>query len=122
MHKTTKSEDMLILNSPLETVKIPFSHIEFLEIFNKKILLNLDDGSVKGISGTLADFEKKLTNRKEFIKVHRSYIVNMDCILSLKKSGIITYNNKKVPVSRLLYNDIKQKYVEYLFGDGGKSL
>ena len=67
-------------------------------------------------------FEKKLTNRKEFIKVHRSYIVNMDCILSLKKSEIITYNNKKVPVSRLLYNDIKQKYVEYLFGDGGKSL
>lgn len=122
VHKTAKSEDMLILNSPLETVKIPFSHIEFLEIFNKKILLNLDDGSVKGISGTLADFEKKLTNRKEFIKVHRSYIVNMDCILSLKKSEIITYNNKKVPVSRLLYNDIKQKYVEYLFGDGGKSL
>lgn len=122
MKRIVRNEEMLILTSHFETLRLPFSNIEFVEIFNKKILIHLDDGTVKEKSGTLSDCEKKLSAHREFIKVHRSYVVNMDCILSLTKDGIITYTDKKVPVSRLLYNEVKQKYIEYLFEEGGETL
>lgn len=96
-------------------MRIPFNKLEFLEVMNKKLFFHLIDGSVKMIYGSLSDFESQLVYRKEFIKVHRSYIVNMKYIQELSSKELTMYTKQRVPTSRLLSEKIKQAYMEYLF-------
>lgn len=49
------------------------------------------------------------------MKIHRSYIINMDYIQSIEAGEIITYSGKSFPVSRLLVKDIKERYMNYIF-------
>lgn len=112
-------EDVLNIMSSSGIMRLPFNRIEFLEVINKKLYFHLTDGNVKEISGSLSDFENELLLREEFIKVHRSYIVNMEYIEELDARGITTYAKRSVPVSRLLYKQVRDDYMQHLFVEKG---
>lgn len=114
-----RAEDALHVKTPSGIVRLRFSRLEFLEVTNKKLLFHLDDGSVKEISGSLSDFEDQLLCRDEFIKVHRSYIVNLAYIQLLNGKELTTYTKRVVPVSRLLCNQVKEAYMQQLFLEKG---
>ena len=114
-----RTEDVLNIKSSSGIIRIPFNKIEFLEIFNKKLRFHLADGDMKEINGNLSDFEGYLLCREEFIKVHRSYIVNMDLTLYLGAKSLITYAKQEIPVSRLLYAQVRESYMQYLFVESG---
>ena len=63
----------------------------------------------------LRNGELRYHKRNEFMKIHRSYIINMDYIQSIEAGEIITYSGKSFPVSRLLVKDIKERYMNYIF-------
>jgi DNA-binding LytR/AlgR family response regulator len=112
-------EDTLTLKLPSGFMRLPFSTLEYLEVVSKKLLFHLSDGSVKEISGALSDFGARLICRDDFIKVHRSYIVNMEHIRLLNARELTTYTNRTVPISRLLYAQVKEAYMRYLFLEKG---
>lgn len=114
-----KAETALLIKSASGLTRIPFHTLEFLEVLNKKLYFHLTNGNVKAISGSLADFETELLNREEFIKVHRSCIVNMACIRELSAGGLTTCARQSVPVSRLLYRQVREAYMRYLFVEEG---
>lgn len=114
-----RAETALHIKSASGIISIPFSRLEFLEVINKRLYFHLTDGSVKEVSGTLSDYEPELLARKEFIKVHRSCIVNMGCIQELTAKELITYSKQSVPVSRLLYGQVREAYTKYLFMEKG---
>ena len=96
-------------------LNLPFERVECLEVYNKHLVFYLNDGSEKETRGALSDYENKFLERKEFIKIHRSYILNMDYIRSFESGEITTYSGRRFPVSRLLAKDIKEQYMNYLF-------
>lgn len=110
-----KAEEALHIKSSSGITRIPLNRLEFLEVMNKRLFFHLADGSVKEIHGSLSDFETQLVCRDEFIKVHRSYIVNMNYIQEINSKELITYTKHRVPTSRLLSEKVRQAYMEYLF-------
>ncbi len=114
-----KAEEALNIRSSFGIMRIPFNKLEFLEVMNKKLFFHLTDGSVKEIYGSLSDFETQLICRDEFVKVHRSYIVNMGCIQELSTKELTTCTKQRIPTSRLLYGSVRQAYMEYLFVEKG---
>ena len=56
-----------------------------------------------------------LLARPEFMRTHRSYIVNMLQAEKLSPAGVVTFSGRSVPVSRLLYNQLQKDYLELLF-------
>ena len=56
-----------------------------------------------------------LLARPEFMRVHRSYIVNMLQAEKLSPAGVITFSGHNVPVSRLLYGQLQKDYLALLF-------
>jgi len=112
-----KEEEALHIKSSSGIMRVPFNKLEFLEVMNKKLFFHLTDGSIKEIYGSLTDFESQLVCRKEFIKVHRSYIVNMEYIQELNSKELTMYTKQKVPTSRLLSEKVRQAYLNYLFGE-----
>jgi DNA-binding LytR/AlgR family response regulator len=116
-----RAENAFCIKSASGLTRIPFHKLEFLEVINKKLYFHLGDGSVKVISGSLSDYETALLGREEFIKVHRSCIVNMECIHELNAKELLTFAKQSVPVSRLLYGQVREAYMQFLFGEKGRS-
>lgn len=103
MVQTTKAVYVLFL-----------SQIEFVEINNRTLSFHLIDGTVKSISGRLSDYEDALLGHSEFLKVHRSYIINMDFMKALNQKSFFTLTGNEVPISRNLLPAIKKRYIEHL--------
>lgn len=105
----------LCIQSGRSLFRLPFNQISYLEVNQKKLYFFLADGQIRQIPGSLSEFEHLLLDRQEFVKVHRSYIVNLHHIASLTPSGCIMFSGKNLPVSRLLYQQVQNQFMEHLF-------
>lgn len=112
-----KPEEGLTLKCGSTLIRVPFSQLTYVEVYGKHLFFNLTDGSSREVFGSLRDFEEALLSRPEFIRVHRSYIVNMLQIAELSPNGIHTFSGKDLPVSRLLYPQLKKEYMKLLFSE-----
>ena len=119
LYEATKPIDSIMVKLQSSILRIDYEKLEFVEVFNKKILFHLSNNIIETISGTLSQYEKELLSHSEFIKVHRSYIVNMHWINKIDSKEITTYNQKKIPISRLLYSHVRERYMKYLFVEKG---
>ena len=105
----------LTLKCGATLVRVPFAQLEFVEIINKRLYFRLTDGSEREVNGALSDYEPLLLSRPEFMRTHRSYIVNMLQVSELSPGGVRTFFGKDLPVSRLLYPQLQKDYMQLLF-------
>lgn len=108
-------QDGFVLKSGTTLVRILFSQLSYVEINRKHLYFNLIDGQVKEAFGALKDYEALLLNRPEFMRVHRSYIVNMMQVAELSQAGLRTFSGKLIPVSRKQYPQLQKDYFNLLF-------
>lgn len=114
-----RATDSVYLQSPSGVARLPFNQIELLEVRNKKLLFHMSDGNVREINGALSNYEEALLCRKEYIKVHRSYIVNMEFVEAFDTKELIMCTQKTVPISRLLFAQVREAYMQFLFIEKG---
>jgi len=100
--------------------KIFLYNLEYTEVLGRTLFFHLTNGEVLESYGTMSQLENDLLWDKRFVKPHRSYIVNLDCVNRITDKDIITFSNKPIPISRELYKNIKQAYIDYSF-DGLKN-
>ena len=112
-----KPQEGLTLKVGSALVRIPFFQLTYVEVIGKHLYFHLADGSVREVFGSLSDYEPLLLSRPEFLRVHRSYIVNLFQISELSPTGIRTFSGKALPVSRLLYAQVQKDYVNLLFSE-----
>jgi DNA-binding LytR/AlgR family response regulator len=112
--------DFTMLKTRTGYIKVHFHSLEYLEIMGRTITFYLSDGQRLEVSGTLTEMEELFLCQERFIKPHRSYIVNMDCIRRLDRNEITMLNNHKIPVSKNLSHNVKKGYMNYSFHRGGK--
>ena len=112
-----RPQDGLTLKTGGALIRVPFSQLAYVEVNGKHLYFNMADGSVREISGSMKDYETLLLARREFAKVHRSYIVNMLQIEKLSTGCVRTFSGAELPVSRLIYPQLQKDYMELLFAD-----
>lgn len=90
----------------LELRKIVFidSYKRYVEIHTK------DEVFVKHIS--ISELEKQLDNRG-FLRVQRSYLVNMQHVTKLKNRIVYLDNGDEINCSKIKYRDIMDKYLDW---------
>lgn len=113
LHKNNLVNSITIHTSKAVYV-LPFSQIVFLEIVNRTVMFHLMDGSVKEVAGRLSDYEETFLERREFLKIHRSYIINMDMMKTLDTKSFVALTGQRLPISRNLLHSVREKYTEYL--------
>ena len=97
--------------------RLPFDRLAYLEVCQKKLHFHLTDGQIRQIPGTISSVEAELLAQPDFIKIHRSYIVNLRHISSLSPEGCVLTSGDNLPISRLLYQQVRRQYIAYLFDD-----
>ena len=115
--RESRPDEALVVKAGSAIIRVPFSHLAFVEVRGKHLYFNRIDGQVREVSGSMKDYEQALLVRPEFVRIHRSYIVNMLQIEELSPAGVHTFSGAQLPVSRLLYSKVQEAYIAFLFSD-----
>lgn len=115
--KEQKIYEALTLKTGTTIMRIPFAQLSYVEVIGKKLYFNLTDGTVREVVGSLKTYEPLLLARPEFMRIHRSYIVNMLQTEKFSSTELITFQGHNLPVSRLLYPQLQKDYMKLLFED-----
>lgn len=114
-----RPQEALTLKTGTTIVRVPFSQLAFVEVISKRLYFNMINGDVREVAGSLRDYEDALLARPEFMRVHRSYIVNMFQAAEFSSSRIRTFSGKDIPVSRQLHPQLHKDYIALLFEQEG---
>lgn len=119
LHREQTSQDALTLKTGTTIIRVPYAHVSYVEVIGKHVSFHMTDGGVREVVGALKDYEPLLLRRAEFMRPHRSYIVNMLQVEELASNHIRTFSGKTIPVSRLLYPQLQKDYMALLFEERG---
>ena len=114
-----KNTEALTLKTNASFVRVPYTEISYVEVIRKQVCFHLTDGTEYKVTGTLKDFENELLGHPEFMRVHRSYIVNMLQVRRLSYDGLLTFRGETLPVPRAAYPQLQRAYTALLFDRGG---
>ena len=114
-----KPLEALTLKTATTIIRVPYARISYVEVIGKHVYFHLADGDVREVLGPLKEFEAMLLSRPEFMRVHRSYIVNMLQVEEMSSAGLRTVQGKSLPVSRLNFPQLQKEYMTLLFDRGG---
>lgn len=89
------------------------NQILYLESFNHSIIIHTIDSQKYMIHSTLNDELKKLPSY-QFVRIHHSYVINLNNILQWNAKEIILQNHQKLPIGRNYKQDFIEKYEESL--------
>ncbi|MXV51117.1 response regulator [Pedobacter sp. HMF7647] len=107
----TSEHDRVVVKTGSKITIIPVTDIEFLEADDDYVKIHTSAGSYLK-NKTMSYFDQWLS-AKQFVRIHRSFIVHVDQITRLDPYEKETYtailkNGKKLPVSKTGYGKLKQ--------------
>ena len=96
--------DFIFVKSEYENIKINVQNIEYIEGLKDYIKIHLKEQAktLLTLSSFKAILEKLPSN---FIRTHRSYIINIDCIRALQKTYVVI-NDIRIPIGETYKKDV----------------
>ena len=94
-------------------IAIPQKDIIYLESQLHKVNIVLKDATYQ-CNEQLSAMQKRLS--EQFLVIHKSYLVNMDCIRELKNGEVLLNNDKILSVSKTKASEAKKRFFEYMSG------
>ncbi len=98
IHTLGTNKKQIVVSCRGQKSIVKSADILYCEIINRKINLHLSDGSTVEYYGKISELEKSLDGN--FFKSHRSYLVNLQHILSYGSNEITVLGNERIPLSR----------------------
>lgn len=104
-----------VFRSPVELLDA--AREEPFTLYLLDVLMPGMDGmaAAREVPGVLRQYEAQLLAREEFMRIHRSYIVNMLQVAAFAPTEVRTFSGRSLPVSRLLYPQLQKDYLALLF-------
>ena len=108
-----KEEKFVLFSVDNESLKINLKNMIYVEAFGHSSCVVCENGKYN-VKLPISAIAKMLD--KSFVQCHRSYIANLHHILRITKTDIVFDNNKIIPVSRRMYNDVNMAFINFYRG------
>lgn len=108
-------ERCLILRCQGVITRMEPERLEFCEVIHRTLLFHLSSGKVLESIGSLDEIGRQLAPYGGFLRIHRSYIVNLDYVQNISYRGVTMTSLAKIPIPRGKYNEIKDTFLAYAF-------
>ena len=106
------SNDMIFVKANQRLVKIKYEDIYFIEALKDYVVINTLERRYT-IHSTMKDIESKMPE-KQFVRVHRSFIIRIDKIKEIDHSNVVMDNEKKVIPVGGSYKDLLQERINLI--------
>ncbi len=112
-----KKETVFLVKTKDGLICVPYSKIEYIENCSRTLEVHLTDGElVKSIFiRTSFDEEiREILTDKNFIQVHKSFLVNLKNIKKLTRNSVIMDSGKNIPISQKRAAAVKKEYLLFV--------
>jgi two-component system LytT family response regulator len=107
------TQDCLFVKSEYKLVRIMLTDIKYIESANEYIQIHLINDSPVSTLIRLKTIEEQLPKDK-FMRVHRSFIVNLDRVKVIERNRIVFDNKVHIPIGDQ-YKDVFQTFIDKVF-------
>lgn len=111
--KTQEQGHFLVLKSRIGVHKVPLSELVYVEAQNRKVIYYTSGREQIVCTELFSSVCDSLLQHREFIQVHRSFLVNMNYIRSIGTMDMCLHNGTNVPLAQRRVADIKKHYLAF---------
>lgn len=111
----------LILRCKNGISRIDLDRLEYCEVLGRTLMFHMENGRVLESTGSLDKLQNQLSKYKNFLRPHRSFLVNMEYIRNISYKTITMENLTEIPIPHGKCSEIKNLYLEYVF-EGSRHL
>ena len=108
-------EQSLLLRCKNGISRIRLDKLEYCEIIGRALLFHMANGQVLESAGSLDKLTADLESYGNFLRPHRSFLVNMDYIQSISYRGLQLTDQTEIPIPHGRFSELKERYLEYAF-------
>lgn len=105
----------LILLCKTGITRVKLWQLEYCEVLHRTLFLHLTSGTVLESVGSLDNLEHQLKPYGGFLRVHRSFLVNLEHVQNISYKAVTMSCMAEIPIPRGKYNGIKNMFLEYAF-------
>lgn len=105
----------LILRCKDGVTRINLQKLEYCEVIGHTLLFHLENGKVIESIGSMDELCGKLVQYDNFLRPHRSFLINMEYIQNISYKAIIMDSLAAIPIPHGKCSEIKNRYLEYAF-------
>lgn len=103
------SDDHLFVKADYKLMRITLDNIKYIESMHEYVRIHLTDEKPVMTLISLKSIEEQLPKNK-FMRVHRSYIVNLEKVKVVERNRIVFENSIYIPVS----DQYKEKFQQFI--------
>ncbi|HEY5561927.1 MAG TPA: LytTR family DNA-binding domain-containing protein [Clostridiaceae bacterium] len=111
---------IIVVKEKGKLTKVQIHRIKYIESVKHIIIFHLSSNQVINCYGTMNEFHDILLSDKRFTKCHKSFIVNMNYVISISSKDFIMDDKTLIPISRQTYQGVKNQYIDYFFEKGSE--
>ena len=112
---TREQKHSLILRSKSGIVRLELEELVYCEVMGRTLTFHLNNGVVLESMGRLDDLCDQLVEYPNFLRPHRSFLINMEYIANIAARSITMQDGAVVPLPHGKYSETKERYLSYIF-------
>lgn len=105
----------LILRCKSGITRIDLDKLEYCEVLGRTLLFHMENGEILKGTGSMDEISGQLSQYDNFVRPHRSFLINMEYIRKISYKAITMENLAEIPIPHGKCSEIKNLYLEYAF-------
>lgn len=112
--RQVKAHDNLTITHSKGTHVVPINKLVYLEVRNRILYFHMLNGMCIEVTGKISDYEEPLLAHESYLKVHRSFIINMEHMKAYDRKDFVAVTGETIPISRTIIKEVQSSYMDYL--------
>lgn len=105
----------LILRCKSGITRIELDRLIYCEVIGRTLLFHMENGQILEGAGSMDKLYEQLSQYENFVRSHRSFLINMEYIQKISCRAITMENLEEIPIPHGKCSEIKNRYLEYVF-------
>ncbi len=105
----------LILRCKSGITRIELEKLEYCEVLGRTLLFYMENGQVWEGTGSMDKLSGQLAQYENFIRPHRSFLVNMEYIRKISYKAVTMENQAEIPIPHGKCCEVKNLYLAFAF-------
>lgn len=110
-----EQQHSLVLRSKNGIVRLELERLVYCEVLGRTLIFHLEDGTSLESLGRLDELCSQLEAYPNFLRPHRSYLINMEFISNIAARLVTMQDGAEIPIPHGKYSDLKNRYLRYIF-------
>lgn len=105
----------LILRCKSGISRIDLDKLEYCEVIGRTLSFHMKNGTILESTGSLDDLCNKLKQYENYMRPHRSFLINMEYVRNISYKAITMDSLAQIPIPHGKCSEIKKLYLAYAF-------